>query len=280
MTTESNGSNSALNRVKRRRAVARALARYMTRDHLLEAVKIWMDQYDDADQPDVFEYITSVTDRFDDPGMQVDAIMRVHKQLAAIEAESGSRFQSITSPGPVAQGQPPQAVANRNTGNWSDASRRPAPPLAKPIGSSVPTAMPARRGPAASTAAPSRTRTTPSVEAHYVVFNRFIDVVIDRLEVRQPTLVSDVCRYIGKILSPELLGREQLQEIHRWVESEGRYKITGGLSPAQLSEFVHEIYIWCCEEVGPVDTDKMFGAATRAAEELPESGRFSPRQLL
>jgi len=50
--------------------------------------------------------------------------------------------------------------------------------------------------------------------------------------------------------------------------------------PGELAELVHLLYIALCENLGPVDADRVITGAVQHADRLPEARRYSPRKFL
>lgn len=73
------------------------------------------------------------------------------------------------------------------------------------------------------------------------------------------------------------------QTIERWCRASGNgtdSPIGGDISTDDMRTVVHTIYVWCCEALGPVETDRVFADTVEATSGLPEARRFAPSELL
>jgi hypothetical protein len=75
------------------------------------------------------------------------------------------------------------------------------------------------------------------------------------------------------------LGPAGYAELNAWAD-ETLTDFTGRITPADMHAALHEFYLWVCEELGPVETDRMFGAVIRDVSLLPGAAQFPPRNLL
>ncbi len=105
------------------------------------------------------------------------------------------------------------------------------------------------------------------------VFNRFLETLLASLGKRVVGVGPDGPRDQVAALVRSVGGRAP-----GWIE-DPQAKLTG-LSPSQMSTVINGLYVWTCEELGPVAADPLFGSAVRSTEEMPEAANFSPRQFL
>jgi hypothetical protein len=45
----------------------------------------------------------------------------------------------------------------------------------------------------------------------------------------------------------------------------------------EMQAFLHSIYIWCCEEFGPVNCDRLFGRVLKEIENHPDAVNHPPQ---
>lgn len=89
-------------------------------------------------------------------------------------------------------------------------------------------------------------------------------------------LRADALQAMERARLPAAL-RQQLRQA--WAEpSEKAWKVDA--SAKELSEVVHQIYVALCENLGPVDADRIMTGAVQAAERLPQARQFSPKKFL
>ena len=68
--------------------------------------------------------------------------------------------------------------------------------------------------------------------------------------------------------------------ITAWCHHNGQLEFQDLFSVPEMSSIVHTAYVWCCEALGPDDTDQMFAQAVHEVERLPEALHFHPTELL
>lgn len=86
----------------------------------------------------------------------------------------------------------------------------------------------------------------------------------------------------------EAFGSAKLQKgtreiVERWCRTAttaGDSPIGGNIPVEDMRTVVHSIYIWCCEALGPVETDRVFAETVEETSSLPVARRFAPSSLL
>lgn len=153
---------------------------------------------------------------------------------------------------------------------------------------SVMSSGPASSPPSASHAAapaPARAMShTPSVASIPPGFHSVFDVMATRLmqslAARNPSYLTALSIQLGKELRSLDISSTAEQIISAWAGDLRGQVNSYGMSKNDIAEVLHSIYVWCCETLGPVDTDRVFGQIMREADQLPEAVQFPPRSLL
>lgn len=70
------------------------------------------------------------------------------------------------------------------------------------------------------------------------------------------------------------------QQLRHWADDPFDRRLQVNLNEQTLSELVHVLYLWSCDEIGPVKTDQIFAYIVRELEQMPEAAQFSPRRLM
>lgn len=70
------------------------------------------------------------------------------------------------------------------------------------------------------------------------------------------------------------------QQLRHWADDPFERRLQVNLNEQTLSELVHALYLWSCDEIGPVKTDQIFSHIVRELEQMPEAAQFSPRRLM
>ncbi|MBA4191897.1 MAG: hypothetical protein C0467_28290 [Planctomycetaceae bacterium] len=68
-------------------------------------------------------------------------------------------------------------------------------------------------------------------------------------------------------------------ELNSWAD-EKLCTFTNRITSADMHAGVHALYVWSCEELGPIETDRLFSAVIRDVSQYPGAAQFPPRNLL
>ena len=119
------------------------------------------------------------------------------------------------------------------------------------------------------------------VEPEVIVFNEFLKNVMLRL--KEKVSIIDLHDDLESELRGLKLSSNALIEIELWRSSLMKAMPEETVIVIELPDiklFIHYIYIWTCEEAGPMFADQIFTEAIRVAEMLPESGKCHPKSFL
>ena len=70
------------------------------------------------------------------------------------------------------------------------------------------------------------------------------------------------------------------EQLRHWADDPFERRLQVNLNEQILSELVHVLYLWSCNEIGPVKTDQIFAHIIRELQQMPEAAQFSPRRLM
>jgi len=149
---------------------------------------------------------------------------------------------------------------------------------------------PAKSQPApASTPAPAPMRTRPpsspslSLDVHIdswpAAFGALLAGLLLELQRLGPDLPAAAREGVALRLQKVDLGPHGYAEMNAWAD-EKLTVFTTKITMADMHTALHEFYVWLCEELGPIETDRLFGAVIRDVSALPGAVQFPPRNLM
>lgn len=123
---------------------------------------------------------------------------------------------------------------------------------------------------------PPQVPKAPEVE----VFAALMHDLVERLQSHHAAdfgpVRSDVLLELERSRLPTGL-RQQIREA--WAEPEFKaWKVDA--QAKELSELVHQVYVAVCENLGPVNADRIMTAAVQTADRLPQARQFSPKKFM
>ena len=74
--------------------------------------------------------------------------------------------------------------------------------------------------------------------------------------------------------------REAIERWCRTATTGNDMPIGGNIPVEDMRTVVHSIYVWCCEALGPVETDRVFAETVEETSALPVARHFAPSTLL
>jgi hypothetical protein len=158
-------------------------------------------------------------------------------------------------------------------------------PAPRPVPMPVPVPVPVYVAPAVAVLPPEPV-VVPMIEPdppkapEVEVFAALIHFVVERMAHYHANdwapLRADALQAMDRSRLPAAL-RQQLHQA--WAApSDKAWKVEA--SAKELSEVVHQIYVALCENLGPVDADRIMTGAVQTAERLPQARQFSPKKFL
>lgn len=112
-----------------------------------------------------------------------------------------------------------------------------------------------------------------------VVFGDLLTGVVRRIARRLDGEPTALARGLKRGLGGIALGAEARRAVSAWCETTLVSSTLDLHEVGDMKAVMHAIYLFACDTFGPTLADRIFSDAIRAAEELPEASRFSPRKL-
>ncbi len=114
------------------------------------------------------------------------------------------------------------------------------------------------------------------------VFNALMAYILIRL--KEMTNISHIQEdLVTSKISHLDLSANSFIEIEQWrinlIDTPPEENIIE-LEHKDIKIFLHCIYTWICEEIGPMSTDELFADAIRTVEAMPEASRCHPKSFL
>ncbi|WP_439630695.1 hypothetical protein [Gemmata sp.] len=150
-----------------------------------------------------------------------------------------------------------------------------------PVGGAAPGAP---QQPAHEPAAPPRFRpaapaASGRIDSWAAAFTAFMNGIVGELRHLGPDLPAAARAGVALRLQKADLGPNGYAELNAWADGQAA-AFTDRLSIKDMHAGLHELYLWACEELGPVETDRVFGAVLREVSQLPGAAQFPPRSLM
>ncbi|MFO0823881.1 MAG: hypothetical protein U0792_12360 [Gemmataceae bacterium] len=143
----------------------------------------------------------------------------------------------------------------------------------------------AKSPPSTSQLSPVQVRppSTPAFELRLdswpALFGAFLNRLLTELDRLRSDLPALAREGVGLRLQRVDLGPQSYQELNAWVDGQAS-SFTNKVALADMRTALHEFYVWLCEELGPIECDRLFGGVIRELSTLPGAVQFPPRSLL
>jgi hypothetical protein len=153
------------------------------------------------------------------------------------------------------------------------------PGAAVPAAAHTAAAPPRANDPAAAAAKMPPLVAQPDRPAHIVIFLACLQQLISDVQ-RKPGAIRELAEVLQDVLEDADVPNNVRSSLEAWGRAEFSTSAWHGeFPPALLRRALNTFYVALCE-VGPVATDRALSRAIDAAEQLPESTAFMPKQLL
>jgi len=131
---------------------------------------------------------------------------------------------------------------------------------------------------------PTRTRgrETPAydfqIDSWASVFSAILTGILSELRRLGSDMPAEARAGVAMRLQRVDLAPGSYSEMNAWADgvSDG---FTDQFTPDDMHKSLHEFYQWVCEELGPVETDRLFGTVIRDVSQYPGAAQFPPRNL-
>ncbi|VTT97773.1 Uncharacterized protein OS=Candidatus Entotheonella sp. TSY1 GN=ETSY1_39595 PE=4 SV=1 [Gemmataceae bacterium] len=145
-------------------------------------------------------------------------------------------------------------------------------------------AAPATTAPPAPEPAPRFRPAAPAsgsgrIDSWAAAFTALMNGVLGELRHLGPDLPDAARAGVALRVQKADLGPQGYAELNAWADGQVA-AFTDRLSTKDMHAGLHELYLWVCEELGPVECDRVFGAVLREVSALPGAAQFPPRSLM
>ena len=127
--------------------------------------------------------------------------------------------------------------------------------------------------------APPPPRAAPAAGGWDGVFNALLESLMSSLRRHHFALPAQALGHLSAEADGLGLSPAAGQELNAWLKS-GAPSFTPRTTRREMHLVVHAFYLWACEALGPVGTDRLLTAAVREAEAHPAATRHPPQSLL
>jgi len=240
---------------RRRLTVARLLRDIVIGDRYNDAMHVWRERFDPQPEPDLFDFISQINDMMVDPGMEVEAIETMYEEFESIEQKAIRDARQMRED--LVGDAPGMSAPVSPSGNGHGG---PAP---DPVNPRYPQMK--RRG---------------SPHPGYVVFNHLMQYAFRKIDTLYPQGAKTACAWVQTDRFQPGLSKAARAAEQGWLESAGEQQIFEGLNKPQLQHLVHSVYIWACENIGPVQADRIYAQGVEDCLTIKQAAEFDPRELL
>lgn len=113
-----------------------------------------------------------------------------------------------------------------------------------------------------------------------IIFNSLINQIVYQTKNVNPDSYNKIFEHIVASLPKLHINGSVSEKIGTWCEARGNGEIRAELGVEEMSKIIHTIYIFLCESISPVVSDRILGKSVQVTEKLPEAASFSPRKFL
>ena len=111
------------------------------------------------------------------------------------------------------------------------------------------------------------------------VANQLIQEIYAYLEFRDATAVKTLNELVLSIAQRKEVGVRAAYYVRASIREKKRLQFDSSFTEDEVGHIIHEIYIWFCDYLGPMDADKVFEQVVRLVENKPEALNYSPRNF-
>jgi hypothetical protein len=121
---------------------------------------------------------------------------------------------------------------------------------------------------------------SPERPAHMTIFLACLQQLVADVQ-RKPGATQELTEVLQDVLEDADVPNNIRSSLEAWTRADFATSAWhGDYPPALLRRALNTFYVALCEVLGPVATDRALSRAIAAAEQLPESTAFMPKQLL
>ncbi len=111
------------------------------------------------------------------------------------------------------------------------------------------------------------------------VFAAVVEEVARGLTRVNPRVADAAFAFLGERLPRLKLTPGGQAEVAAWAANRTA-AFTARTAKPDMHAVIHALYVWTCQEVGPIDADKLFARAVREADRVPSAAQCPPQGLL
>jgi hypothetical protein len=257
---------SEADRQARRRAIELAFNDHLKADELAAALKLYDAEFAHVDFFLSRNFITRLGQLINVAAVQAKLFVSLHKTL--FETGKGAMRAPASS---IGGSPPPPELRSIGGGFELTGTAAPTPaaaPRHAPV-AAVPLVQPSPARPAArQTAGPELT-----------VFNALMERLLSRFTQHDPATLNALIRHLLAAIARMRVTEAESRDLREWVQDPLSRRLMTPIGESAMQACVHESYVWACDELGPVKSDRIFAGSVREVEQMSEALVFSPRRL-
>ncbi len=116
-------------------------------------------------------------------------------------------------------------------------------------------------------------------EITHDVFTHLMNALGDGLKNHFPDAELKIKIILLQKMGSTGLSNENMEHMSAWLTGDRNLQLQTTLTLIQMQRIFHYLYLVCCEELGPVATDKLVTETVHEVEQLPQATEFSPRNF-
>lgn len=122
-------------------------------------------------------------------------------------------------------------------------------------------------------------KTPAEVNASHKVFTYFIDYFLAALFKSDSASELPIKIYVFDNAHSIGVSGQSLDRMKQWLSENGQVSLISEMTKEQMQGLFHLFYISSCENIGPVNTDRLIAESVKIVEQLPESSEFSIKDI-
>lgn len=113
------------------------------------------------------------------------------------------------------------------------------------------------------------------------MFQMLLKTYIGLLRNQDESRLASLATSLTESLDELKLSASSVLGLRSWIGSKfGTILNAVPMNIDEMQRLLHAIYVWCCEEFGPVASDRMMGRALKECESLPEAAHYPPQTFM
>ena len=112
------------------------------------------------------------------------------------------------------------------------------------------------------------------------VFNKLLSSLLSSAKNEFPGSEEDFLEKVKSIVKEFIQNPVLKAEFNDWFNEKGNKIIISHVSKEEMHKIIHPLYVFLCEYHGPIEGEMLMNMAISSTSNIPQSKRFSPRNLL